>query len=275
MPKSLPPGPLILLSPAKSLVDFGATLPLLFQAKSTQPQLLSHASPVIRAVGQLSKSEIKTLMGVSDAIATLNHQRFADFEKQPTRPAVVAFDGPAYKSLAAGSLDKAQLEYLQSSLRILCGLYGVLRPLDDIRPYRLEMSTKLPKMEGGGSLYAHWGDALTAHLNEELDAMGDSAAKFVLNVASQEYAKAVKLPALRAKVLTAQFPGPAVHAKAARGEIARFCAVQSDDSTYVFQRGAPAPPPKAPSTAAKGEGKRAPPLETSGARQKAKRGRGS
>ena len=146
----------------------------------------------------------------------------ADFDAQPERVAIGAFEGAAYKGMDAKSLGADDLGYLQSSLRILCGLYGVLRPYDAIRPYRLEMSTKLA-VGSHANLYAYWGDALTESLNAEIDA---TAAPFVLNVASQEYAKSVKLAALRAPVVTANFPGPAVHAKEARGAITRYCAEQ-------------------------------------------------
>ena len=108
----------------------------------------------------------------------------------------------------AASLDAGSLDYLQGSLRILCGQYGVIRPFDEIRPYRLEMSTKLAH-GGHKQLYEMWTSAITDHLNAELDAMTDGdGAKFVINAASQEYAKAVRLDQLRAPVVTASFPGP-------------------------------------------------------------------
>ena len=123
-------------------------------------------------------------MGLSAGLASLNHERYADFTSQPSRIAAAAFEGPAYKGLDAASLDAVQLGYLQGSLRILCGLYGVLRPLDEIRPYRLEMSTRYAH-GAHATLYAKWRETLTACLNAELDEMAEGPAKFVLNVASQ------------------------------------------------------------------------------------------
>jgi cytoplasmic iron level regulating protein YaaA (DUF328/UPF0246 family) len=215
-------GPLILLSPAKTL-NFESKLPAaLASVTPAAPSMAGQANELVSACAALSKPQLKSLMSLSDSLAALNHGRFADFDAQPERVAIGAFEGAAYKGMDARSLDADDLGYLQSSLRILCGLYGVLRPYDAIRPYRLEMSTKLA-VGSHANLYAYWGDALTESLNAEIDA---TAAPFVLNVASQEYAKSVKLAALRAPVVTANFPGPAVHAKEARGAITRYCAEQ-------------------------------------------------
>ena len=136
--------PLILLSPATTLTFEAALSPSLAKAAATAPQYLSEAHALASSIGTLSKPELAKLMSLSAGLASLNHGRFADFTSQPTRIAAAAFEGPAYKGLDAASLDSAQLGYLQGSLRILCGLYGVLRPLDEIRPYRLEMSTRWP-----------------------------------------------------------------------------------------------------------------------------------
>lgn len=217
--------PLILLSPAKSLNFDKKLSAALGAATSSQPQYLETANGLVGTLAALSKGEIKSLMSLSDALAKLNHDRFAGFDAQPARAALGAFEGQAYKGLDAASLASGELDYLQGSLRILCGLYGVIRPLDEIRPYRLEMSTRL-KHAGHANLYELWRDTLTDHVNSELDAMADGKAKFVINAASQEYAKALALDRLRAPVVTASFPGPAVHAKTARGELARFCAQQ-------------------------------------------------
>jgi len=269
--------PLILLSPAKSLNFDKKLSAALFAAASTQPQYLETANGLVDTLAALTKGEIKSLMSLSDALATLNHGRFTGFDAQPARVALGAFEGQAYKGIDAASLASAELDYLQGSLRILCGLYGVVRPLDEIRPYRLEMSTRL-KHAGHANLYELWRETLTDHVNAELDAMGDGAAKFVLNAASQEYAKAVALDRLRAPVVTASFPGPAVHAKTARGELARFCAQQrvssveqlrafrgsrgewsllpaeSTATLLVFKRGAPSGGGAAPAKALGGGG---------------------
>lgn len=268
-------GPLILLSPAKSL-NFEAPLSRALAATTaTQPQFLSQARELTAAAAALSKSDLKSLMGLSDSLAALNHARFSDFESQPSRMAIGAFEGQAYKGLSAATLAESELGYLQRSLRVLCGLYGVLRPYDEIRPYRMEMSTRM-SCGASGNLYAYWGSQITDSLNSELDAIADSDAKFVLNIASQEYAKSVSFPQLRAPVITVNFPGPAVHAKTARGEMARFCAERSvcsaeqlkqftgskgewrfvpsasSDATLVFHRGpASAAAPSAPATKGK------------------------
>jgi cytoplasmic iron level regulating protein YaaA (DUF328/UPF0246 family) len=254
--------PLILLSPAKSL-DFAKPLSAALAAITpTQPRLLPQTAQLSGALGGLSKAQIKSLMSLSDSLAALNAERFANFDAQPDRLAIGAFEGMAYKGLDAPTLGAGELDYLQSHLRILCGLYGVLRPYDAIRPYRLEMSTKL-EVGGARNLYDYWGSTLTDAVN------ADEHGSWVLNVASQEYAKAIKFASLANKpTVTASFPGPAVHAKQARGEMARFCCEQrvsrpeqlkafrgtsgtwsfdaaaSDDATYVFRRGAAAKPAK-------------------------------
>ena len=214
-------GPLILLSPAKSLAALDAKLPPALAAiKPSSPRFLSLAKQLATELGKKSKADIKALMGLSDSLATLNHARFSNFESQPARPAVCCFEGAAYKGLDARSLTSEQLTYCDEHLRILCGLYGVLRPNDAIRPYRLEMSTKLTGPNGEKNLYEFWGEELTKSIEAEKPA-------WVLNVASQEYAKGVDLKSLKVPlVVTASFPGPAIHAKTARGEMVRFCAEQ-------------------------------------------------
>jgi len=264
-------GPLILLSPAKSLNFESALTSAIASCKPTQARFPEQAAELTAALAKLSKPQIKSLMGLSDNLAALNFERFSQFEAQDARMAIGAFEGMAYKGLEAPTLATGQLDYLQSNLRILCGLYGVLRPYDEIRPYRLEMSTKLA-VGDAATLYKFWGDSLTTSLEEELVSRPGS---WLLNCASQEYAKAVSFDAITAPVVTASFPGPAVHAKQARGEITRFCAEQkvskpdelkafkgsagmwsyvedaSDESTYVFKRGAATPKTAAP-TKAKG-----------------------
>jgi len=213
--------PIILLSPAKSL-NFDAALSSALAALTpTEPLLLEDVGVLTKDLAKLSKAQLKSLMGLSDGLAALNHERFGNFDAQPARPVIGAFEGQAYKGLDAASLGAKELAYLQDSLRILCGLYGVLRPLDQIRPYRLEMGLKFA-CAGKKSLYDYWGDRLTQMLAAE----AKDSCPFVLNVASQEYAKSVDLGALGVPVVTACFPGPAVHAKTARGEMARFCATR-------------------------------------------------
>ena len=226
---SSPPrgAPLILLSPAKTL-NFEDTLSsALASATPTRGAFLAQAARLAGVAAALTRPQLKALMGLSDSLAQLNHRRYAEFEAQPERVALGAFEGAAYKGLDAPSLAPEHLEYLQSSLRILCGLYGIVRPLDQIRPYRMEMSTRLKVDEETPNLYAFWGSQLTEALAEEIKT-AKNAPSFVLNVASQEYAKAVDLTpggGLPVPVVTVVFPGPAVHAKTARGAMVRFCAL--------------------------------------------------
>uniref|UniRef100_A0A7S4EUY6 Uncharacterized protein n=1 Tax=Chrysotila carterae TaxID=13221 RepID=A0A7S4EUY6_CHRCT len=216
---------LLLLSPAKTL-NFESALPRAMRAAHpTEPSMLPRANELMSTLSKLTKPQVKSLLGVSDALTSLNHERFTNFDKQCQRVSIGAFEGQAYKGMDATTLDEKQLDYLQRSLRILCGLYGILRPFDMIRPYRLEMSTRLAVGQYK-NLYEFWGESLTDALNAELDAMKDDCSKFVVNVASQEYAKSIALTKLRARVITVQFPGPAVYAKTARGEMVRFCAVK-------------------------------------------------
>ena len=196
-------GPIILLSPAKSLNFDSKLSSALAQAKPTQPLRVDEVSELVSGLAKMSKGQIKQLMSLSDSLATLNHERYVTFDAQPARSAIGAFEGAAYKGLDAKSLGTPELTYLQGSLRILCGLYGVLRPFDEIRPYRLEMSTKLA-CAGKKDLYDYWGSSITEMLAKEIKA-GDCP--FVLNVASQEYAKSVDLKALGVPVITAVFPG--------------------------------------------------------------------
>jgi cytoplasmic iron level regulating protein YaaA (DUF328/UPF0246 family) len=268
-------GPLILLSPAKSLSFDGKLTSTLAAIKPTAPRFLAQASTLSSALAKMSKPQLKSLMGLSDSLAALNHARYADFAAQPSRAAVCAFEGQAYKGLDAKSLTAEDLAYCQSHLRILCGLYGVLRPYDEIRPYRLEMSNRL-SCDGHANLYEYWSaqsPSLTASL-------ADEKPSWVLNVASQEYAKSVEFSGLGVPVVTASFPGPAVYAKTARGEMVRFCAErrvtkpeqlkeftggkgewsylpgESDDSTLVFKRGAPSGGGKAKAATATTAGKK-------------------
>jgi cytoplasmic iron level regulating protein YaaA (DUF328/UPF0246 family) len=264
---ALPRGaPLILLSPAKTLNFESALSPVLASASPTENAFLPQASRVVSAAAALSRAQLKSLMSLSDSLAELNHERFAQFDDQPESIALGAFEGAAYKGLDAPTLSVGDVEYLQGTLRILCGLYGIIRPLDVIRPYRMEMSTRLKVDADTPNLYAFWGNSLTRALASEA-ASSPHAPSFILNVASQEYAKAVNLKpggGLPVPVVTASFPGPAVHAKTARGAMVRFCAQErvcspdqlkgftgnegewafvpsaSTEDTLVFHRSAPA-----------------------------------
>jgi cytoplasmic iron level regulating protein YaaA (DUF328/UPF0246 family) len=217
--------PLLLLSPAKTLNFESALTPFIAALSATEPRFLSRANDLSNLLAAMPKAQLKSLMSLSDSLAALNHARYSAFAEQEARIAIGAFEGAAYKGMDAPTLKADDLEYLCASLRILCGQYGVLVPTDEIRPYRLEMSTRLAVGENP-NLYKYWSDDITASLcSEVLDP--ERKVTFVLNVASQEYAKAVDLKRLAqagAQVITAVFPGPAVHAKTARGEMVRFCA---------------------------------------------------
>lgn len=184
--------PLILLSPAKTL-NFETPLSTpLAEATPTQPTMLERARELSAVAAALSLPELQGLMKLSDSLAELNYERFRAFDEQPARIAIGTFEGQAYKYIDAHTLSTSEVTYLQASLRILSGLYGLLRPLDEIRAYRLEMGTKL-RVGETPSLYKYWGSDLTDSLNAEISASADVS--FVLNVASKEYASAVQLGA--------------------------------------------------------------------------------
>ncbi len=217
---------LAVISPAKNL-DFET--PPHLEAHS-QPQMLDHAECLMESCRTLTPADLASLMKLSDKLAGLNAARFADwqppFSPDNAKQAVLAFNGDVYTGLEATSLDAGQLEYAQRHLRILSGLYGLLRPLDLIQPYRLEMGTKLANARGK-DLYAFWGHHITDALNEALEQQGDSV---LVNLASNEYFKSVKTKALNAQVITpvfkdrknGQYKIISFYAKKARGLMARF-----------------------------------------------------
>jgi cytoplasmic iron level regulating protein YaaA (DUF328/UPF0246 family) len=216
---------LLVLSPAKSL-DFApaaSDLPL------STPQLKSDIAELARTTRKLRRGELKQLMAISDNLAELNHARFQAFDPacDDGLQAVIAFNGDVYSGLDARSLDKAALNWAQDHLRILSGLYGVLRPLDALQAYRLEMGTRL-KTRRGASLYDFWGDRISQTLNA---AGGGHADPTLVNLASQEYFAAVRTDALKLPLIACHFretregePGRVIsfYAKKARGLMARF-----------------------------------------------------
>jgi len=217
----------VLLSPAKSLNEEQITGKLAVDV--TTPRFASRAVSIARlAEKDLNANKIKSLMGVSDAIATLNVKRFKNFQSAETKACVLAFDGPAFKHLRAGEFKDAEdMEYLQQHLRILSGLYGVLRPYDAIAPYRLEMGTKwAPDVK---NLYEYWGTDIANAIADDLERQSEQSgtSPFVVNCASQEYFKSVNLKTLQDErnvpVYSINFPGPAVYAKQARGAMVRHC----------------------------------------------------
>lgn len=206
---------LAVLSPAKTLDMGGTTCKL-----RSKPRMNDRVAQLLPTLKKLSAKDLKKLMGLSDDLAQLNHARYAAFNSQPEKQACCAFDGPAYRGLRAEDFGKEEQSFANDSIRILCGLYGVLRPYDAIRPYRLEMGVKLPTAKGK-TLYDFWGDAITESLSGDL--LSGGKPKVLVNCASQEYWKAVrpsKFPA-GTRVVTCDFPGPAVFAKKARGLMCR------------------------------------------------------
>ncbi len=213
---------LTVISPAKRL-DWSAQ-----DVTMTEPQFQADADTLARAAKRLSQKDLSKLMDISPELAKLNADRFKRFAdgKDDVRPAALAFAGDTYQGLEAGSLDTEDLRFAQERLRILSGLYGVLRPLDAIQAYRLEMGSRL-KTRKGPSLYAYWGDRLAKALNAEAAALGTET---LVNCASVEYFSAVDPKALDLSVVTPQFfedkpGGPKIvsfFAKKARGAMARF-----------------------------------------------------
>lgn len=216
---------LILLSPAKSL-DYD-TAPT--TDKHTLPQFVDESAALIEVLKPYTPPQIASLMDLSDALSTLNVARYAawrpKFTAKNSKQAILAFNGDVYDGLNASKLSPSDLDWAQAHIGILSGLYGILRPLDWMQPYRLEMGTKLANPRGK-DLYAWWGDSLAHHLNAQLKKQGDDV---IINLASQEYFKSVKRKALKARVVECVFEDwkgagwkiISFHAKRARGLMAR------------------------------------------------------
>lgn len=253
---------LSVISPAKTL-DF-ETPPTTEQV--SQPDFLKQSQALIDILRDYSPQQISELMGVSDKLAGLNAARFEEWQPPFTlnnaKPAAQAFQGDVYTGLQAETFSEAENQYAQTHLRILSGLYGLLRPLDLIQPYRLEMGTKLPN-SAGKDLYAYWKPVLTPALNE---AIADSGSNVLVNLASNEYFKAVDTKQLDARIITPVFKDEkngtfkiiSFYAKKARGLMSawliqqqvnepdrlkafdvagyRFDAAGSQGDTFVFTR---------------------------------------
>ena len=217
---------LVVVSPAKNL-DFESEIPV---SQFTQPAMLEDTERLMEVCRTLSPADLSSLMKISDKLATLNANRFAEFSTpfspDNARQAMYAFNGDVYTGLDAYSLDSETVEYAQKHLRILSGLYGLLRPLDLMQAYRLEMGTKLANPEGK-DLYAFWDDRITYMLNKALEAQGDNV---LINLASNEYFKAVKKKSLDGMIITptfkdcknGQYKIISFFAKKARGLMARY-----------------------------------------------------
>lgn len=217
---------LILISPAKKL-DYES--PLSTDTHS-QPQFLDHAQQLVDQLKSYAPHDIAGLMHLSEKLALLNFERYQEWQQPFTpenaRPALLAFKGDVYEGMAAGTMDQATLDYAQDHLRILSGLYGVLRPLDLMQAYRLEMGTSLQN-ERGKDLYAFWKGIITGQLNADLAASGSEV---IVNLASNEYFKSVEKKALQGRLITpafkdwknGQYKMISFFAKKARGMMTRY-----------------------------------------------------
>lgn len=252
---------LVVLSPAKSL-DYETPLKV---SVSTQPQFIEQASELVDILRPMSPADLSGLMSISDKLGVLNATRYTEWSPQFTplnsRQAVLAFNGDVYDGFDAKTLDEEGLQFAQQHVRILSGLYGILRPLDLMQPYRLEMGTRLSN-PAGKDLYAFWKKTVAPALNRELGGKNP----VLVNLASDEYFKSVDLKALKARVVhpifqdekNGQFKIISFFAKKARGLMARYIvdhritdveqlknftvdgyaysAESSTDNTWVFRR---------------------------------------
>lgn len=253
---------LITISPAKTL-DFESPLAT---THFTQPELLKYSQQLIEECRKLSSSDIASLMKISDKLAGLNAARFGEwqpnFTPENARQAILAFKGDVYTGMQAELFSEDNFQFAQQHLRILSGLYGVLRPLDLMQPYRLEMGVKL-KNKKGRDLYQFWGNTITETLNKALEEQGDN---ILINLASDEYFKSVNPQKLNAEIIkpvfldekNGKFKVISFYAKKARGLMSRFIiqekltnktqlkefdlegyqfnAVTSEGNTLVFKR---------------------------------------
>jgi cytoplasmic iron level regulating protein YaaA (DUF328/UPF0246 family) len=214
-----------LLSPAKTL-DYDSVIP---SVRATMPRFLEHSSELAGIMKKMTSADLEKLMGISSKLADLNAERFRvwkpGYTKKEARPAIFAFKGDVYQGLAVEEWGKEDFAEAQKSIRILSGLYGILRPLDLMLPYRLEMGKKVANQRGP-NLYHFWGSLLTDRLNKELKGEGDA----VINLASNEYFSAIKNKDLQSPVITpvfkdwknGQYKVISFYAKKARGQMAAW-----------------------------------------------------
>jgi cytoplasmic iron level regulating protein YaaA (DUF328/UPF0246 family) len=224
---------LTVISPAKTL-DFDSPPTT---RKATQPLLIQRTEELVEDARALSPDDIRELMGVSEKLAELNHERFMNWSRPFTlenaKQSLLAFKGDVYSGLQAETLTTAQLNFAQKHLCILSGLYGLLRPLDLMQPYRLEMGLKFAN-RGGKNLYAFWGDDITRALNSQIRKSGSPV---LVNLASNEYFKSVQPGGLDAEIITPVFKDLkgnkfrviSFFAKKARGQMARYIIEQELD----------------------------------------------
>ena len=234
---------LTVISPAKRL-----DLTPVDMSSATEPAFQDDAYKLAKAARRLTQAELRKLMDISAPLAKLNQQRFKAFAEAPgddvVKPAALAFDGDTYQGLEARTLDEGDMAYAQRRLRILSGLYGLLRPMDRIQPYRLEMGSRLAT-RGAKTLYDYWRSKIAAALNADAEAEGTS---LLLNCASQEYFGSVDLGSLKLDVIEPVFLERrngtekivSFFAKKARGAMARFAVetqAQNVDDLKAFATG--------------------------------------
>jgi cytoplasmic iron level regulating protein YaaA (DUF328/UPF0246 family) len=234
---------LMVLSPAKSLDYESSTIAV----KATKPRWMAESSKLVGQLRSLDPDQLSALMAISEPLAQLNYERYKVWSEKPKasalRPAIFAFDGDVYDGLRARELDPEQIGWAQDHVRILSGLYGVLRPLDHLQAYRLEMGTRMAN-ERGKDLYAFWGSTLAASLDQDLRG---HRCKMLVNLASEEYFSAVQQQHLKARVLHIVFQeaktGPykvvSFSAKRARGAMCRWAIehqVEEPEALKSFDR---------------------------------------
>jgi cytoplasmic iron level regulating protein YaaA (DUF328/UPF0246 family) len=251
---------LLIVSPAKALDETKRA-----DIATSESDFLTESNQLISQLKLLSLADVAELMGLSEKLAELNYQRFQSWKlpfDQRAKAAIFLFKGDVYQGIDPNGLSKQQLSYLQNHLRILSGLYGIIRPLDAILPYRLEMGTKL-KNPVGKNLYEFWGDKIAQALNQQFEKLGS---RVLVNLASNEYFKAVQKKSLDAEIITpifkdyknGQYKIISFYAKKARGMMVRYatinqlttpeglknfdyegyayCEEESDASNWVFKR---------------------------------------
>ena len=212
---------LVVISPAKKL-----NMSIVQGLNISEPYFKDNGGELVNVLRDLSSKELENLMDISTSLAELNKKRFNEFGNQQKKAAAFAFAGDTYKGLNVEKLDKDDLDFAQKHLRILSGLYGLLRPLDEIEPYRLEMGSKL-KGAHGSSLYDYWGNKISKNLNQHAKTI---STKILVNCASNEYFNAINTKNLLLKVITPIFMERkngkekiiSFYAKNARGAMARF-----------------------------------------------------
>lgn len=243
---------LIVVSPAKNL-DYESTPATNIYS---QPELLDHVQPLVEVCKTLTPADLSSLMSISDKLAGLNTARFASwstpFTNDNARQAVLAFNGDVYGGLDAASFSDDDFAYAQDHLRILSGLYGLLKPLDLMQPYRLEMGTRLANPRGK-NLYEFWGSVITDKLNEilannqtnnQIDNQTNGETPILVNLASNEYFKAVKKKQLKAQIISpvfkdqknGQYKVISFYAKKARGLMARYLLQNKVTSVEVLKQ---------------------------------------